>query len=251
MKHLSIEISDHAVRFVSDSSGIHLRKEYTFSDKKDYRYKEQLEEYFSDSGLKNHDFDEYTVSWSAFRSTLIPANIFGESKPEVLFKLCYGSETPISHIDYNRIPEQGLVNLYEIPLWVKSFFVLKFPRSIIQHEGSHVVRGIFSESSFKLKSTLIVYSNYFLLTIVKENKLHFYSMFDFQELDDIVYHLMFTLQQKDFIGETGTIQLVPGVGTETFKMDTLAQKLEQLSDLKKSTIEVKSDFITNSQKLCV
>lgn len=251
MKHLSIEISEIAVRFSTNNHGLVSKKDFVFTDKKDYRYKEQLDEFLIEGGLKNQDFDEQTISWSAFRSTLIPANIFGESKPESLFKLCYGTETPINHIDYNRIPEQGLVNLYEIPLWVKSFFVVKYPRSIIQHEGSHMIRGIFSESSFKLKSTLILYHNYFLLSIVKENKLQFYSMFDYQEIDDVVYHLMFTLQQKEFLQETGTIQLCTGVGASPEKTQELEAKLKSLQDLKGSAILVNNDFITNSQKLCV
>lgn len=251
VKHLSIEISDIAVRFSTNNHGIVTKKDFVFTDKMDYRYKEQLDEFLIESGLKNQDFDEHTISWSAFRSTLIPANIFGESKPDALFKLCYGSEIPVNHIDYNRIPEQGLVNLYEIPLWVKSFFVVKYPRSIIQHEGSHMIRGIFSESSFKLKSTIIVYHNYFLLSIVKENKLQFYSMFDYQETDDIVYHLMFTLQQKDFLQESGMIQLCAGVGSTHEKVKELAEKMQSLLDLKKSNILVNNDFITNSQKLCV
>lgn len=251
MKHLSIELSDIAVRFSSNNHGVVTKSEFVFKDKKDYRYKEQLEEFLIESGLKNQDFDEHTVSWSAFRSTLIPANIFGESKPESLFKLCYGSEIPANHIDYNRIPEQSLVNLYEIPLWVKSFFVVKYPRSIIQHEGSHLIRGIFAASSFKLKSTVIIYHNYFLLSIVKENKLQFYSMFDYQETDDIVYHLMFTLQQKEFLQENGTIQLCAGVGSTVSKIDELAEKLRSLPDLKNTSILVDNDFITNSQKLCV
>lgn len=251
VKHLSIELSDIAVRFTSMNHGAINKHEFIFKDKKDYRYKEQLEEFLIETGLKNQEFDEQTVSWSAFRSTLIPANIFGESKPENLFKLCYGTDVPVAHIDYNRIPEQGLVNLYEIPLWVKSFFVIKFPRSIIQHEGSHLIRGVFSESSFKLKSTLVIYHNYFLLTIVKENKLQFYSMFDYQEVDDIIYHLMFTLQQKEFLQENGTIQLCAGVGSDTNKINDLSTKLGMLADMKNSAILVNNDFIINSQKLCV
>jgi hypothetical protein len=251
VKHLAIELSEIAVRFSSIKDGIIANHEFNFNDKKDYLYKEQLDEFLIESGLKNEAFDEHTVSWSSFRSTLIPANIFGESKPEALFKLCYGTEVPVAHIDYNRIPEHGLVNLYEIPLWVKSFFVIKYPRSIIQHAGSHMIRGIFSEPSFKLKSSLIIYHNYFILSIVKENKLHFYSMFDYQITDDIVYHLMFTLQQKEFLHENGAINLCAGAGSSKENITELSNKLQSLVDLKNAAITINNDFITNSQKLCV
>jgi hypothetical protein len=251
VKHLSIELSENAVRFSSIVNDTIKTYNYIFNDRKDYRYKEQLNEFLVESGLKELEYDEYVVSWSSFRSTLIPANVFGESKPAQLFKLCYGSDISTSEIDYNRIPEQGIVNLYEIPLWVKSFFVIKYPRSIIQHEGSHLIRGIFAEPSFKLRSTIIVYQNYFLLSIVKENKLHFYSMFEFQTSDDIVYHLMFTLQQKEFLQEGSAIQLYTGVGCSSELINDLSHKLKSLPDLKNNTVSILNDFITNSQKLCV
>lgn len=251
MKHLTIELSENGVRFSTISGEIASKHAFTFKDKKDYRYKEQLEEFLVESGLKNQDFDEQTVSWTGFRSTLIPSNIFGESKPEELFQLCYGTEVPTSHVDYNRIPEQGLVNLYEIPLWVKSFFVVKYPRSVIQHEGSHAIRGIFAENTFRTKTTIILHDNFFMLSILKENKLLFYSMFDYQVIDDIVYHVMFTLQQKELVGDTGSIQICGGVGAFSEKLTELSEKLSSLQDLKQMKVLINEDFTINSQKLCV
>lgn len=251
MKHLFIELSENTVRFFESSADVVKKFEFSFTDKKDYRYKEQLDDFLEQAGLKLQDFEECTISWSSFRSTLIPSNIFSESNPEALFSLCYGKEIPLSHVDYNRIPEQGIVNLFEIPLWVKSFFVIRFPRSVIQHEGSHLIRGMFAEPSFKLKAQLLVYVNYFVLAIVKENKLQFYSMFNYQENDDIVYNLMFSLQQKEFMEEISSIQVFPGVGSSDANCVDLVQKLHSLSDLKKASITVNTDFILNSQKRCV
>lgn len=251
MKHLAIELSENGVRFSAMEGERIDRHEYSFTDKKDYRYKEQLEEFLVQSGLRENDFDEHTVSWCGFRTTLIPTNIFGESKPEDLFRLCFGPDITPSHIDYNRIPEQGLVNLYEIPFWVKSFFVLKYPRSIIQHEGSHTIRGIFAENAFRTKTTIVLFSNFFILSILKENKLQFYSVFEYQETDDVVYHVMFTLQQKEFTGDSGSIQICPGVGAASDKMTELNEKLGMLKDLKQMKIELNEAFTVNSQKLCV
>lgn len=251
MRHLLIELSENAVRFAKSEGTALSQFEFFFKDKKDYRYKEQLDEFLVESGLKMQDFDECSVSWSGNRSTLVPVNIFSETKPEILFRLCFGESVATSDIDYNRIPEQGMVNLFEIPLWVKSFFVIRFPRSVIQHEGSHLIRGMFAESSFKLRSVIIVYDTYFLLGILKENKLQFYSTFDYQEMDDIVYHFMFTMQQKELLKENGAIQLYAGVGSEKAKVNELLEKLQSLQDFKDVSITVTNDIILNSQKKCV
>ncbi len=251
MKHLAIELSESAVRFSVLENGKANEYNFVFTDKKDYRYKEQLDEHLLATGLKNQDFDETTVSWSCKRTSLIPANIFGESKPESIFKLCFGEHVPTNHIDYNRISEHGMVNIFEIPLWVKSFFVIRYPRSIIQHEGSHLLRGIFAESAFKLKTTLIVYDSFVLITIVKENKLEFYNIFDFIENEDIIYHTMFTLQQKGFMNEAGILQICPGVGSSNDKINDLQSKFSAFADLKHVTISINNELISKSQQLCV
>ena len=249
---LAIEISENAVRFATIQDGVvQSIDNYSFKDKIDYHYKEQLDQIFLEKGYKEREYDDYSLSWYSMYSTLLPNNVFSETKPEELFRLCYNTDIPSEHIDYNRIPEQGIVNLFEIPLWVKSFFVIKYPRSIIQHEGSHVIRGLFSEPSFKLKTTLVIYNDFFLMCIAKENKLQFYTVFDYHFIDDIVYHLMFTLQQKEYLKENGAIQICPGVGSSAEQISELQQKLQSLQDLKNATITVNTDFITNSQKLCV
>ena len=74
MKHLSIELSETAVRFSVVENGMTKSCNYTFTDKKDYRYKEQLDEFLVDSGLKNQEFDEQTISWSSKRVALSTAS---------------------------------------------------------------------------------------------------------------------------------------------------------------------------------
>jgi len=240
------------VKFSSVNGGLPTEsKQFEFQDKQEYKLKEQLDQFLIDGGFKSQSYDETVVSWSGRRSTLIPANIFSESNPEAIFRICYGSEIPKSNIDYNRIPEQGLVNIFELPLWVKSFFVVKYPRSIIQHEGSHLLRGLFAEPGFKLKTHLIIYSDFYLLMIIKENKLQFYSTFDYTENEDIIYHLLFTLQQKELNGEINNIQISGGVGSNSEKLLDLRSKLEKFPDLNKSNIEINNNFILNSQQLCV
>jgi hypothetical protein len=251
LKHLAIELSEVAVRFTaigSESNEVH---SFFFKDKIDHSYKVQLENFLEESGFKNQSFDEYTIGWSSFRTTLMPSNIFGETNSAAIFKLCYGEQVDVNHIDYNRIPEMSLVNVYEVPLWVKSFFVIKFPRSIIQHDGSHVLRGIFAGSTFTPKATLVVYSDRMLVTIVKENKLEFYATFSFTEVDDMVYHFMHALQQKEMVNTLKEIKICNGVGSNDAQLIEFSEKVAKFSDLKNCKVIIDHEFLTNSQQLCV
>jgi hypothetical protein len=251
LKHLAIELSEVAVRFTAIGEVANEVHTFFFKDKIDHSYKVQLENFLEESGFKNQSFEEYTIGWSSFRSTLMPSNIFGETNSAAIFKLCYGEQIDVNHIDYNRIPELNLVNIYEIPLWVKSFFVIKFPRSIIQHDGSHLLRGVFNASTFPPKATLVVYSDRLVVTFVKENKLEFYATFSFTEVDDMIYHLMHALQQKELVTSLKEIKVCNGVGSKEEQLTEFVEKLAKFSDLKNCKIIIDHEFLTNSQQLCV
>lgn len=251
MNYLSIEIAEEAVCFSSIRGESSQKHHFFFNDRKDHAVKNQLETFLLDSGIAHESFDEYLVSWSSKQTTLVPANVFTETTPSDIIKLCFGNQITSNDIDYNRLAEIGLVNVFYIPLWVKSFFVIKYPRAIIQHEATHILRGIFAGSTFKLKTVLVVYQTYFLVCIVKENKLQFYSVFDFQQVEDIVYHLMFTLQQKAYAKEPMTMQVCPGVGSSAALIEELTAALREFPSTTNNSIQVDSNFIINSQQLCV
>lgn len=249
---LAIEISENAVRFAAIQDGVvQSIDNFSFKDKIDYRYKEQLDQIFLEKGYKERVYDEYSLSWYSIYSTLLPNNVFSETKPEELFHLCYSVDIPSDHIDYNRIPELSIVNVYAVPQWVKSFFVLKFPRIVIQHEGSHMLHGIFAGSTFKLSSYLTLHENSFSLVVTSVNDLQFYSQFEFQSIDDVVYHFIYTMQQKNFFGKEGSVTLCSGVGSTDEQVNELKEKLDLLKDLKTYKIEVNSHLILNYQTLCV
>lgn len=251
MNYLSIEIAEESVCFSSILGEAKEKHHFFFKDKTDNAAKNQLDRFLIDSNLLHHTFDEYLVSWSTKQTTLVPTNVFTETSAANVFKLCFGDEIPSGDVDYNRISEIGLVNVFHIPLWVKSFFVMKFPRAIIQHEATHVLRGIFAANTFKLRTVIVVYQTYFLCCIVKENKLQFYSIFEFQQVEDIVYHLMFTFQQKGYKDASMTLQVCPGVGASSLLIDELTTALRAFPTTATTTIQVDHDFIINSQQLCV
>ena len=58
LRHLVIELNDSSVQFTSLVAGtVETTNSFVFADKKDYRYKEQLDEFILESGLKNREHD--------------------------------------------------------------------------------------------------------------------------------------------------------------------------------------------------
>jgi hypothetical protein len=86
---------------------------------------------------------------------------------------------------------------------------------------------------------------------VKHNALEFYSSFSYQSSEDIIYHLIFAFQQKEFTNEKGSIELVAAVGSESTLIDSVEQGLVKIGDLKKMAISKDNDHLAKSQILCV
>ncbi|MCH2230551.1 MAG: DUF3822 family protein [Crocinitomicaceae bacterium] len=250
--HLAIQLADNAIQFVViQNDFVSHTSQIKFEDSIGSNQKEPIENHIKNTSQLNHEFDEVTLSWSFKRSTLVPNSIFADSNAKDIYELCYGKDSLEHDIDYNRISELSVINIYEIPVWIKRFFVIKYPRIVIQHEGSHVIRMSLNTEAFKLKSTAILYKGYFLFSIVKHNNLEFYSFFDYQNHEDIIYHMLFTFHQKEMTNENGTMEFILGPGINSDVLTNLKTDLERISDLKKLKIVTPKHYIAKSQLLCV
>lgn len=236
-----IEISDSRI---TNSHGVSIES-VNHSDKKG-----ELQEKFSALGLSD-TYEDITLAWSSKKSTIVPNFVLNDSSAEDIYKLCFGDSSEDHSVDFNRVAEIGVVNVYEIPDWVKSFFVLKFPRVVMQHAGSHTIRHAMNENAFYLKATIQAFEDYFLLSMVKHNKLEFYSFFDFQNTEDILYHLSFALQQKEMTSEKGLIEFNTAFdkGEDLFK--TLSEMKARVKDLEQLELKYNEALSAKSQLLCV
>jgi len=248
--HLAIQVAIDGIHCVILKDGAVTSKSYLFFESaNDLKIKEQLAAEFESNSMYSSDFDEITLSWSSDKTTLVPNSIFSESTPQAIFELCYGKNEV--DVDYNRISELSVVNIYEIPDWIKRFFVIKFPRINIQHEGSMLLRHVLNENAFKLKCAVVLYKNHFQLIISKHNELIFYSNFDYQSAEDVIYHVMFVLQQKEITNEQGSFEFISGIGASNETIESIKAGINRISDVKSFSVNVPDNFIQKAHQLCV
>ncbi len=248
--HLAIQVAIDGIHCAVLKNGISTSNSaLLFESSNDDLIKGQLSTEFESNSMYSTDFDEVTLSWSSDKTTLVPNSIFSESSPQAIFELCYGKNE--ADVDYNRISELSVVNVYEIPEWIKRFFVIKFPKINIQHEGSMVLRKVLNENAFKLKCSIIIYRNHFQFIISKHNELTFYSNFEYQAPEDIIYHVMFVLQQKELLTEQGSIELISALGSTNETLGLIQAGFNKINDLKSFTINTPIDFIQKAHQLCV
>lgn len=102
-------------------------------------YKKKLQTIFDELDLKE-EYAEYTMAWATPKQTLIPLSVFNESSAESIFNLMFNGEIDVKTIDFNRLMELNMVSVYEIPDWVKSFFIRRFPHIIFKHEHAMTLK---------------------------------------------------------------------------------------------------------------
>jgi hypothetical protein len=248
MSKLGIEIDKYQTRisvFSAETVENHL---IIFSDLQDYRCKEQLESTITELRLRETSFDSYVLSWFGNKTTLLPENLFVEGDREHFFELCFGKPTPDQRIASDRIPAARIVNVYAIPEWIQYFFPQLFPRMTLRSEGSFIVEKLTASRTAELGIVLSLHSEHFLLAIAQSDALVYYATFDFQAPEDIVYHLMFTLQQKELLNRRGELSVFQGTSTKddlSTELTTIFSKITELSAL-----EIKIAEFTNIFELC-
>jgi len=200
MRHLCFEVSSGSIRYELLNSSDQTTIQTGFLPL-NARVPELKTEACSDFLRKENllDFDgEVSLAFTGHKVTLVPQVIFGDSTAKEIFALCFGNSD--DHIEHNRFFEQALVVVYEIEAWIKRFFVIRYPRITIQHEVTHVLRGIFTQPNFEPKIHVIADELFFTLILTAKNKIIFFNTFDFSNADDIFYyatHAWFNSINKD------------------------------------------------------
>lgn len=151
--------------------------------------KEECADFLRSSDLLDFSGD-VSLSYAGSKVTLVPQVIFGESNAKEIFELCYGNSNEL--IEHNRFFEQTLVVVYEIEEWIKRFFVVRYPRIVIQHQSTHLLRGIFEQNSFEPRLHFTVNEQFFTLILISKSQIVAFNTFDFQSTEDIFYYAMHT-----------------------------------------------------------
>lgn len=236
-KNVYFILSEEEVHIgISENDQFRWLDRFVFQQRTDFYYKEQLQQLIEKHELNDGSYDEQILMWYTSTSTLIPMNLLEESTPKELIEHSFSAHKVQYDVDYNRISELSLVNIYEIPLWVKSFFVIRFPRIVMQHLGTGMLRGIFNSSSFKPTIHVILMNNFALLIYVKHNELVMYNSYDFASENDLIYYTINTLTQTNSLDLKGAVS-IHELANSTFQMDALIAQWNAMANSQNFPIE--------------
>jgi hypothetical protein len=247
---LLIEITDQRLSaFSLNGEQINRLADIACLLKNDLAYKDNLQELIKEVGSLDR-FDEFTCSYSSPYFSMVPASLFAASNPEELLQFTVADPLPKGETDYNRLPEWNMVVLYHMPLWVKTVLFPKVPRIMIQHEMSHVLRYMNSGSTFGGKTVIVIQEDHFSCMVRNNGQIAHASVQEFQEPQDIAYHVLNTLQKVELTG-THEIIISATIEKQAQKGRELVELFNRIAFFSGHRFHYKHQFHLQFQALCV
>jgi len=221
---------------------------HSFSSSRTEERKEELEEFLRHANL-NQEYEEYSLAVCSTQTALVPIAIFSASSPSQVVNLLFEGEIDKNDIDFNRISELSVVNVYTLPLWIKSLFIMKFPKMLIQHEQTMNIRALFQGSTFNLKIVLTIFEEYFSLNIIHKSELVFSNVYAYTAMEDLVYYTQFALKNKGLENERASLLGVTASHDSEGLFKSVAAALTKMHG--SPNYDVSTTQIFQQQVLCV
>lgn len=250
--HLAIVISRtsvHIAEVLRSSDNAERYESTTLNVTGSTEYKEQLTACFETYNF-NANYKDVTVAWADDSAFFSPVKLFQESNLKELGGLMFGNEIDSQELDYNRMSEIDLVTIYQIPVWVKSFFVRKFPYASLQHEQTMTHRALFQGKTYDRKIVFRLLDGYFGLSVIEKNKIVFSNNYNYKTTSDIIYYFNFAVNQLEIQHSGGKLEVVT-VETYQNKAREVVEALISHNLLKDYTVEMTPNSLLKLQLLCV
>lgn len=150
-------------------------------------------------GLK---FKSVSIGLNTEKCTLVPSPLFDENRKQEIFEFNFSGSVTSANSDF--LQEAEIFCLYEAPESLNELYKNVFPNVKVAHYSSSLLESLYIENKFKseLKVYLHFFQNnqagknsFFEIIIFNQGKLLFFNSFYYQEKEDIVYYLLFVLDQ--------------------------------------------------------
>jgi len=160
----------------------------------------QFLQFISESELQKSNYKNVLVNWMGQHFTLIPSSFYDAEKAKEMLEFNVGSleGEQIFTNDVNDIKF-----IFSVPAELKNIIDRTFPNHNFKHIGYSSFKLFFTH--FQLKAAdifLNIHEGQTEILIKKDKKPVLYNMFKTQSDEDILYYLMFSIEQFDLNPQT-------------------------------------------------
>ncbi|MGJ8593618.1 MAG: DUF3822 family protein [Aquaticitalea sp.] len=213
IKELSIQISLNGLSFCilnRTSNSIEFLKSKSFDKKSNpFEVLEQLKSILKNEAELNQTFGSVLVIYQNELSNLVPKALFNEEQSADYLK--FNSKILKSdYISHDEISVNDSVNVYVPYMNINNFIFDTFGVFEYKHASTILIDRLLQKALRLNEASLYLNVNqqHFELVAIKDQKLLLYNSFEFSTKEDVIYYLLFTMEQLHFNPETVKLNLM-------------------------------------------
>ena len=209
--HLSIELSEKSIS-------------YCIVDKNKYRcYLLFSQNYESQNLLKILNKDEFitreflskSISFVNFPNTLIPKELYNEKDKKNIFSVNHSLTNEELVIDELK---SKIINLYAIPNTIFQTVKNVIPEAIIRSNSSILINNFLSLNNLQETMFLFLKDSYINIVVTKGDSLIFQNKFEYQTKEDLLFYVLFSIQQLNFSNEEINTVIYGNISKEEYNI---------------------------------
>ncbi len=176
---------------------------------------ERLIHYFDTRDYLKTTFDDILIIHENDLSTLVPKALF--NKDYLADYLKFNSKILKSdYLSYDVLEYNETVNVYVPYVNINNYIYDAFGSFTFKHFSTVLIDKIFKGE--KDKSATKVYTHigahHFEIVAIDNGKLKLYNTFEYNNPEDFIYYLLFTLEQLEYDTETIDVTLIGNISSE-------------------------------------
>lgn len=209
--HLSIELSEKSIS-------------YCIVDKNKYRcYLLFSQNYESQNLLKILNEDEFitreflskSISFVNFPNTLIPKELYNEKDKKNIFSVNHSLTNEELVIDELK---SKIINLYALPNTIFQTVKNVIPEAIIRSNSSILINNFLSLNNLQETMFLFLKDSYINIVVTKGDGLIFQNKFEYQTKEDLLFYVLFSIQQLNFSNEEINTVIYGNISKEEYNI---------------------------------
>jgi hypothetical protein len=200
-------------------------------------YASYLQEIAENIPLIKQPFSSVRLMIENNRSTLIPAPLFDPAEKESYLEFIHEKEDGTETL-YDHLQQLGIVNVYGGSAKLLEAGMEIFPGAKIFHHSTALIESLWMNYKNRIsrkKVFIHVRENDFDLLVFDGKQLNYYNAFHFQAPTDLIYYVIFVMEQLTLNPEETEVVLMGNIEKESELYDLLYRYIRNIEFIKRNT----------------
>ena len=206
---------------------------------------EKIKQVFESEKSLHKDFEKVTVIHHNNLNSLVPNEYFLESSLKDYLK--YSVRTIASDlIVFDDLDFLTSKNVYIPYVNINNFLFQNFGEFEFRHHSSILLEKLFLNSNHEMNFFVNVSRSIFDVVVIKESKLLYHNIFDYETKEDFIYYILFALEQLGLTPEKTLVTLTGDIETSTDLYKILFTYIKNINFLESNNPIFKSQEILSN-----